>query len=201
MDENKIKEKFELAKKIAESFDEPYKMEGFKVVFEYLLQGSFSKPPQTGAGDADKPKDGEDISDELQSKIKKLAERCGITLDELNKIIRINNDSVDLLTSFSGTEKVQQIRGSQLILLVFELVYNKHSIPSEVLKNTLQTAAIFDKNRNFTTNLRDESKLFIVGKRKGRGKSVSCSLTGNKGISSAIELLRKLTKDEELDEN
>jgi len=198
MDENEIKEKYELAKKITAGFDTTHKMEAFKVVFAYLLQGGISKLSQTGTFGAD-VQEGNDPSDELSVKKKKLSNRCKISVDELDDVAKIEKDNdIELLIPFSGKESEQQILGAQIVLLIYESVLDTEWLSGTILKEILRKASIPDKGGNFAKYMKGRSDLF---RSSGTKASTKYTLTSNKGRSSATELLRKFAKGEKIDES
>lgn len=135
----------------------------------------------------------EAVSDEFLNKKKKLAARCNISIEELEDIIKIKDDGIELLVSFSGKESEQQVSGILIVLLSFEMILGNEWVPSVKLKEILRAANISDKSGNLAKILKSHSDLF---RHTGSNVATKYTLTSNKGRSNAIELLEKLAKGE-----
>lgn len=192
---NEIKERIEIALDSVKGFDEPYKLEAFKIILLKSLESPNQLEKIIQNNDKSVPKNGESV--DPNSGMKQLSEICKIDERELSDILKIENNKITLKKILDGTEKRQLIIASQLILLSYEFGLGITEVDSLTLKKALKDFHIYDKNKNLSRTLKNEKKLFSISP-KGKGLNIY-SLTANHGRASAINLMAKLAKGEEYD--
>lgn len=195
MEISDIKKKMKLAKEAVKELDEPYKLETYKIILKSSLNLTLPSSEEKNEQNDNKFIPKTDDSPEVDQSITKLSNLCKIDERELSDILKIGNDEVIIKKILTGTEKQQQIAGSQLILLGYEFCMGNTEIDSVTLKKCLKKSHITDKSSNFSTYIKNEKNLFSLSS-KAAGRN-TYSLTANKGRTSAIELLTKLAKGEE----
>lgn len=195
METSDIKKKIKIALDSVKELDEPYKLETYKIILTKSLEFPNSSLENITQQDNVKSTPKIDDLSNLDQGIKKLLKLCNIDERELSDIIKIENDEVTIKKILTGTEKQQQVVGSQLILLVYEFGLGITEIDSITLKKVLKKSHINDKSGNFSTYMKNDKNLFSMSS-KGGGRN-TYSLTANKGRTSAIKLLTKLAKGEE----
>lgn len=192
MEVSNIKKKIKLAQEAVQELDEPYKLETYKIILKSSLN-STSTPPEEQNNAKFTPKI--DESPKSDQGLAKLLDLCKIDERELSDVLKIENDEVIIKKTLDGTEKQQQIIGSQLILLTYEFCMDKREINSATLKSCLKKSHIFDKSKHFASNIKNKKNLFSFSSKSSNNNTYS--LTSHKGRDSAIELLTKLAKGEE----
>jgi len=197
METSDIKEKIKFALEAVKSLDEPYKLETYKIILTSSLNLPLSSPEGNNEQKDNKftPKINE--SPELDQGIEKLSNLCNITTRELSDVLKFDNNEVILKKVLTGLEAEQQISGSQLILLGYEIGLGILEVDSSTLKGNLKKSNIMDRGRNFAQTLKRRKDLFNLSPKSTKRKLYS--LTANKGRTSSIELLTKLAKGEEID--
>jgi hypothetical protein len=189
-----IKKKIKLAQEAVNGLDEPYKLETYKIILKSSLNLTSTPPVEENEQNNAKFTPKIDELPELDQGMMELSNLCKITTRELFDVLKIENNEVIIKKILTGTERQQQILGSQLILLGYEFCMNNTEVDSETLKKCLKKSHIKDKNRNFSSYIKNEKTLFSLSS-KGATRNMY-SLTSHKGRSSAIALLIKLAKGE-----
>ncbi|MDH3764576.1 MAG: hypothetical protein OER82_02045 [Nitrosopumilus sp.] len=197
MEINHIKHKIKIALDSVKELDEPYKLETYKIILTSSLSDSLSSSEENNGQKDNKFTPKTDKLSKSDHDITKLSNLCKITTRELFDVLKFDNNEVILKKVLTGTEAEQQISGSQLILLGYEIGLGTSEISSKTLKGVLKKSNIADKGRNFAQNLKRRKDLFSMSS-KSSGVNLY-SLTANKGRTSTIELLTKLAKGEQIE--
>ncbi len=127
----------------------------------------------------------------LENNKKLFANNCGITFSELNDIMVIENDIIQILIPFDGTNAEKQIKLSQCVLTAFDVILQKEWISAEILSESLRYAGI--SLDHLPRNLRRNSNIFRI-RGRGKGKNLEYRIT-EFGKRSAFELIQKLAKE------
>ena len=197
MEINQIKNKIKIALDSVKELDEPYKLETYKIILTLSLSDSLPLSEENNQQKDNKLTPKIEKSPKSDHNITKLSNLCKITTRELSDVLKFDNNEVILKKVLTGTEAEQQVSGSQLILLGYEIGLGTSEISSKTLKGVLKKSNITDKGSNFAQNLKRRKDLFSMSS-KSSGINLY-SLTANKGRTSAIELLTKLAKGDDIE--
>lgn len=194
METNYIKNKIKIALDSVKELDEPYKLETYKIILTLFLRDSLYSEKENNKQGKTEFTYKNDKFQKFDYDIIKLAKLCKVTSRELSDVLKFDNNEVVLKKVLIGTEAEQQISGSLLILLGYEIGLGIPEVSSKILKGVLKKSNITDKGRNFAQNLKRKKDLFSMSSKNNSENLYS--LTANKGRSSAIESLTKLVKGE-----
>jgi len=186
-----VKEKIDFAKKIVAHEEEPFKTEGFKIIFARLLGSSLINMTEVVS---------QEIPEKLTSletKKNELAKQCSITIEELEDVFSIKQDSVKIISPINGNDAFKRFIASQCYLIASEIVLGKDWIESKELAEVMREIGVKDLS-NLSPELKKNSDIFRVDAKRGHNKY---KLTSGIGRNSAFKIIRKLAKSEDLNEN
>ncbi|HEV2137658.1 MAG TPA: hypothetical protein VGR53_02335 [Nitrososphaerales archaeon] len=178
MDKKDLLTKVNLAQEIAETAQEPYKLETFKIILVALM----GEPGTTVPIKIEHKK-----LPEAQPSKSKLADACGITAEQLGNVFDIENNKVSLIAPLQGAESEKQTNGSLCILAANEAVVGEDWLDATVLAESLASAGVGSLG-NLSRTLKGEPDLF---RWKGSKGHATYKLT-NQAKTRAISLIRQL---------
>lgn len=188
-----IKNKAKKAIDLVDGVDDKFKVAAFSVVFEKLLDED-NKGEQSPKQEVKKHSGSYSSIEQvdIQKKKEELAEKCGISLEELDRVLDIKTDYVQLLKILKGGDAEKQRLASKCILTSFVDVYQEDWIDSDTMVKSLEKSGV--PSTALTRNLRQEDEFFSV-KGRGKGAKLEYTVTGH-GKISAYESIKKLSKGE-----
>jgi hypothetical protein len=187
MNEDKLKDKIELAKKIVSNQPDPYKIEAFKVILNYLILSDHEvtinpKSIITQHEKQDPIKTGDTIN--------KFANSCGITVEQLTDIISIKENKFELVVPINEKNDSQKmIKGALCIMITYEQIFGVDWMKTQQLTQHLREIGIQDHGYNLSTYLKQNPDLFRA---RGSGKGTEYKLTTGIGRTKAYETIKEL---------
>jgi len=198
MNNDELKEKISIAKKAVESESEPYKTEAFKIIFSSLISGTPIKSSSTSQPQSKSRKrttNAPALTFEQKKDISELAKICGISPDTLSEVITIKNDVIQIIKRPEIQENEKHVLFSLCILASYKILYEIEWVPTFTIKKCLDESGAGDIGHS-SNNIKKSSLILSRGDRKG----MEYKITG-KGIDKALEIFKKLSKDEPITEN
>lgn len=133
----------------------------------------------------------------LSSGFSQLALDCGVSVEQLKDAISMQDEKIELLSSFTGSDAKKQIHVAQCVLIAYETIFKNEWTKASLLNERLDELGIQNLG-NLASNLQKYPLLF---RKRGSGKATEYKLTTANGRTSARRIMYKLVKGEPLDES
>lgn len=198
MNNDELKEKVSIAKKAVESESEPYKTEAFKIILSSLISGTPIKPkpkPKSQSKSRKRTTNSLPLILEQKNEMSELAEKCGISPDELSEVITIKNNVIQIIKRPELQENEKHVLFSLCIMTSYKILYEIEWVPTIIIKKCLDESGVGDMGHS-SGNIKKSSLILDRGDRKG----TEYKITG-KGMDKAFEIIKKLSKDEPITES
>lgn len=190
-----IKTQIKLAKDVVADEEDPIvKTESFKIVLANLLNKITYSNPMTSQQGFEGLQGGDTP---MNAKKNQLAKNCSISLEELNKVLSIHDDSVEIRAPIVGNETFKHVVASQCALIAYEFVLDREWVESGDLIKCLKAMGVKDFS-NLAPHLTQRPDIFLT---KGTRGHKQYRLTSSTGRESSFQLIRKLAKGENLNES
>ncbi|MCH7561829.1 MAG: nucleotide-binding protein [Thaumarchaeota archaeon] len=121
-----------------------------------------------------------------------LAKFCGISSDEIENVVSMNNGEIEIVTVLEGNDTKKQFVGTLCILIVNELEMKENWMSSSKIKNILKSAGV-GSLPNFAANIKKQKGIFKIS---GTGSNTKYGLTTSLGRKRAKEYFSKLARGE-----
>ncbi len=198
MSEENIKKKFEIAKNIVQEEKEPFRTEGFKIIFSFLLDSDINSQKKILGKKLTPPSrksknNSEDI--ELKTDFEEIVSKSNITAGEFKETISIHENIIEILKRRKEKENKKHVIFSIVILTIYRVLSEREWMKASLLKKSLDKSGVGDLN-HLPRSLKKTS--LIVG--TGSSSSKKYMVTG-KGMDLGFEYIRKLSKDQEMEES
>lgn len=198
MNSEKLKEYIKIAKEaVKDENDEQFKIEGYKIILEKLLNSSTEVKPTQSSKKEYSDKEMETLHTDIKKGKDELAKNCGISLDELEDVISISkSNEIEIIVPVSGNDAKKHIVVGLCVLAASEFILEREWIESPKIAECLRAVGVKDL-ANLSATLKKYSSL--IRTKGSRGVYKKYRLTSNEGRAKAFEIVRKLAKGEEVD--
>jgi hypothetical protein len=150
LDKKDLIAKVKTAQEVAETAQEPYKLETFKTVLIALL-GEPGETQQVETGHKRMPV--------VQPSNSKLADLCGITVEQLANVFDIEDGVISFIAPLEGSLPDKLTNATLCILAAYETVLGKDWVESITLAERLQSAGVGSLD-NLARSLKNHPDLF-----------------------------------------
>jgi len=199
MDEKTLKEKIKIAKEAVKDEEEPYKTEGFKLILSSLIDEETTtkkKNDKSKSNSKSKHSKRKKMSSatqvilEQKNELSELAKKCSISTESLSEIITIKNNIIQIIKRPKIQERQKHVLFSLCILTAYKILYDIEWISSVILRKALDESGVGDLGH--ASEALFETPLIA---NRGTKKATEYKISG-KGVDTAIEIIKKLAKDE-----
>lgn len=195
MDPDKVKDKIKLAKKIVEGEkDELYKTEAFKIILSKLLES------EKDVQKTDLSKNTETVTkqspiDNIEEKQMGLANKCNVTINELEQVIFIKDNTIEIISPISGSDARKHVIVTQCLLAAYQIIFEQEWVSSQIIIKCLRSMGVKDVT-NLSLTLKKYSDL-VIG--RGTRGHKEYRLTSGQGRISAFNTIHELAKGKEFE--
>lgn len=204
MDLEQIKEITKIAREAVKDEEEPYKTEGFKIILSSLIGEVTSTMKKKGKSKSNskskhskrtKTPSATTVILKQKNELSDLAKKCNISVDTLSEVITIKNNIVQIIKRPNLKEKQKHLFFSLCILTAYKILYEIEWLSSSILRKSLDESAVGDLGHSAEAL----STTPLIANRGSRIHT-EYKITG-KGVDTAIEIIKKLAKDEPIVES
>lgn len=168
---------------------EPYKLESYKLILDYLLHSSSNTSVTSSTSDVSSDQSIPKTSLPVSGTFENFAKSCNLSSSALKDVMTIKDKKIKITASIPGGEKLQRIIGSICVLLANEKVLCGEELSGSNVLSVLKSAGIYDNSGNLASNLEEYRKLFrISGTKSGKVYGLSSGF----GIKTAQQIIEKL---------
>lgn len=193
IDPKKLHELMKIARQAVQGEEQPWAAVSYGVYLSKLIDSETIIPKPTDHKSYVQIPSPNAVDDKKEN----LAKKCNITKLELEKIVSVNNNTVEVTYPVQGNDAQKHIIGAQIALIASESILDLDWTPSSILIECLRGMGVKDL-ANVSLNLKKYSDL--IRSRGTRGHK-EYKLTSSIGRQSSYDLIRKLAKGEKLYEN
>ena len=204
MDEKTLKEKIKIAHEAVKDEEEPYKTEGFKIILSSLIGEVTSTKKKKGKSKSNskskhskrkKTSSTTQVILKQKNELSELAKKCSLSTESLSEIITIKNNIIQIIKRPKIQEKQKHALFSLCILTAYKILYDIEWLSSVILRKALDESGVGDLSNSSEALV--ETPLIVD---RGTKKAKEYKITG-KGVDTAIEIIKKLAKDEPIVES
>jgi hypothetical protein len=200
MDFKQLKSGIKEISEIASSVPEPFRDKCFETLLNALVAGE--KPPHEqhppkkndpGGKEVDPPPNppAGPSTIPMNSQLRLLTRKAGVTEEELNKVVFVENSEVNFVRE-PHPDKIRegQLEWSLLIALKNAILKNVFEADAEEIRSKCIDAGFYDKN-NFAANFvkSPKFKAYFKGTLKAQGDAVALSPEGQSALGALIKRL------------
>ena len=203
METSHIKEKIKIAREAVKDEEEPYKTEAFKIILSSLIGEVTSTMKKKGKSKSNskskhskrKKTLSRPVILEQKNELSELAQKCSISTESLSEIITIKNNIIQIIKRPKIQEKQKHVLFSLCIITAYKILYEIEWLSSVILRKALDESRVGDLGHSSEAMI--ETPLIV---NRGTKKAKEYKITG-KGVDTAIEIIKKLSKDEPIAES
>ncbi|MEM3172916.1 MAG: hypothetical protein QXE82_05190 [Candidatus Nitrosotenuis sp.] len=186
---NKAKKAIELVSGV----DDEFKIAAFSVVFDKILDhGDEPQPPQQKRSGHSEPRHDSGVPD-IQGKKGELAEKCSISVTQLDEILYFDSDIIKVIAPLSGSEPEKQLTVAKCILTAYDVIFGQPWVKALVLSKCVGASKVGQLSHLSKNLKKDKQSIRLQGSRKG----VEYKIT-EYGKALTFDIIKKLAKGEAL---
>lgn len=189
MKKDDIEAKAKKAIELVHGIDEDFKTAAFSVIFERMLdhEEGASQPPQKKVGKHDGA-DGSKGTD-IQKKKEEFAEKCGISVTELDEVFYFEKDIIKIVAPLSGSEPEKQLIVARCVLTAFDVVLGQPWVKALILSRCVGASKV-GQLKHLAENLKkDKQSIRLQGSRRSAEYKIT-----EYGKALTFEIIKKLVK-------
>jgi hypothetical protein len=197
MDYKQLKSGIKEISEIASSVPEQFREKCFETLLNALLAGD-KQPPQehhdhtNGAAKQDGQSKNSSASSTvtMNSQLRVLTRKTGLTEDELNKVVLVQDGEVNFIHEPHPTKvREGQLEWSLLIALKNAILKNALEADAEDIRSKCIDAGFYDRNNFAATFKSPKFKAYFKGTLKAQGNAVALSPRGQEALGDLIRRL------------
>jgi hypothetical protein len=184
MNLDELREKIKIAHDAVSDENEPYKLEAFKIILQYSLEGiKKSKQSNDDIGIISQQEENNDEANPLLV----LSKKCDISVQEIKNVLDYENHEFILLKKIvQDTDVKKQVLACQIILTAYMKGLNQEWTKASVLWELISKNNL-GRNEHLAKNLTGSG----IVRNKGQGKASEYSLT-TEGWQEGLKLIATL---------
>lgn len=186
---NKAKKAIELVSNV----DGEFKTAAFSVVFDRMLdhEDESQSPHEKKIGHSES-RQGSGVPD-IQKMKGDLAEKCGISVTQLDEILYFDTNIIKVIAPLSGSEPEKQLIVAKCILTAYDIVFGQPWVKALVLSKCMGASKVSQLSHLSKNLKKDKQSIRLQGSRKG----VEYKIT-EYGKALTFDIIKKLAKGEAL---
>ena len=189
-------EKIKLAKEAVDGENEPYKTEAFKIILSKLLESKTVQQTIDLSSNSEKITKATPIY-KIEEKTAELADKCDLTIDELDKVIFIKDNTIEITSPISGSDARKHFIVTLCLLASYDTIHGQEWISSQTILDCLRSMGVRDIT-NLSSNLGKYPDLIITRGTRGHKEY---RLTSGQGRIFAFNIIHKLGKGDKLEKD
>jgi len=190
MNPEKVKEKVKLARQAVDGIEEPYKTEAFKIILSKLLD-SEKNPQKIDLNVSTEEITKKSSIDDIKEKMKELANKCDLTINELERVISIRDNTIEFICPIFGSDARKHIIVTQCLLISYHTIFGSEWISSQTIIECLRSMGVKDVT-NLSFSLKKYPDLILAQGTRGHREY---RLTSGQGRIYAFNTMHKLGKE------